>query len=78
MQRFEYCEVSWSEGETPQITFFKPTGSETVALRQDESRGDASDWDALKFAMVQLGLSGWELISTSLEGTGLFFKRQLH
>lgn len=76
MERIEYCELWWSEGNNPQLTFYKPNGTETVAIEETEKE-DSDSWDALAGAIVQLGLSGWELVSASHRGAGLFFKRYL-
>ena len=76
MERFEYCELWWSEGNNPRLTFYKPDSTETVAIEEPEKE-DSDSWDSLAGAIVQLGLSGWELVSASHHGAGLFFKRYL-
>ena len=63
MDRWEYCELWWAEGNNPQLTFYKPAGTETVAIEENDSKGDVDSWDSLAGAIVQLGLSGWELVS---------------
>lgn len=77
MNQFEYCELWWADGSRPQLTFYKPDGSQTVPVGEALDTADLDDWDALKGAMVELGLSGWELLSASHQSGGLFFKRQL-
>jgi len=77
MERCEYCELWWADGNNPQLTFYKPAGTETVPIEENDSKGDADSWDSLAGAIVQLGLSGWELVSASHHGAGLFFKRYL-
>ena len=76
MDRIEYCELWWSDGNMPKLTFYKPNGTETVAIEDDE-KDEPDSWDSLAGAIVQLGLSGWELVSASHQGAGLFFKRYL-
>lgn len=77
MESLEYCELWWAEGNNPRLTFYKPTGTETVSIDDSDEKEDSDSWDSLAGAIVQLGLSGWELVSASHHGAGLFFKRYL-
>lgn len=73
---FEFCELWWSRSGSPLLTFYRPTGSEVVPVVSDDG-GEADGWDALTTAVVDLNRSGWELVSVSHHGAGLFFKRHL-
>jgi hypothetical protein len=77
MNQYEFCELWWADGFRPQLTFYKPDGTQTVAVGEVQSPEDNDSWDALKSAMVELGLSGWELVSATHGTGGLFFKRNL-
>lgn len=73
--QFEYCELWWNDGNIPVLTFYKPEGTETVKVGDED--GESENWDSLAGAIAQLGMSGWELVSASQESAGLFFKRHL-
>ena len=77
MNKYEFCELWWADGFRPQLTFYKPDGTQTVAVGENQPAEDPDSWDALKGAMVELGLSGWELISATHGTGGLLFKRNL-
>ena len=77
MNQFEFCELWWADGFRPQLTFYKPDGSQTVAVGEDQVAPEEDSWDALKGAMMELGMSGWELVSAAHSSGGLFFKRKL-
>jgi hypothetical protein len=76
MRDFEYCELWWSEGQNPQLTFYKPIGVESIAVGQRHDDGDARD--ALQNILEELGQNGWRLVSAAHHSSALFFQRQLH
>ena len=78
MQESEYCELWWSESHRPRLTFFSPVGGETVSIELDAARGDDDEWDAMRKALTELELSGWQLVSTPQHSGGLFFRRHLN
>ncbi len=77
-QQCEYCELWWSEGNHPRLTFYSPAGSEIASTEQHGTRENLDNWEALQGAITELGLSGWELMSAGQHGTGLFFRRKLN
>ncbi|MHB0869266.1 MAG: hypothetical protein ACYC66_12000 [Chloroflexota bacterium] len=76
MANFEYCELWWSEGYRPQLTYYKPMGAENVALEHDKG-ADADAWEAFQLIVAELGYSGWQLVSASHHSAGLLFMRSL-
>ncbi len=77
MQKCEYCELWWSDGNRPRLTFYRLFGAETVTIEQDMARGDEDQWDAMRNALTELEMSGWQLVSTPQHSGGLFFRRHL-
>ncbi|MGE5617859.1 MAG: hypothetical protein ACM3US_01230 [Sphingomonadaceae bacterium] len=76
MAHYEYCELWWSDGYRPQLTFYKPMGAENVAVEHDKGT-DADAWESFHRIVDELGYNGWELISAPHHGAGLLFKRRL-
>ncbi len=74
---YEYCELWWSDGYRPQLTFYKPLSAESVHVGQEDASDTLEGWDAVQRAIAELGLNGWELVSAIHHGGGLLFKRQL-
>ncbi len=75
MADYEYCELWWSEGYRPQLTFYKPVGVQNVAVEHDKAESDA--WESFQQIVAELGFTGWELVSASHHSAGLLFKRRL-
>lgn len=81
MQRWEYAELQYDfNGSYYYVIFFKVTGSSVVDVKQDKKLGDKSHSDARRRAIAQLGLDGWELVSSHAGSPyleTLYFKRPL-
>lgn len=75
MADYEFCELWWSDGYRPQLTFYKPMGVQNVALERDKETSDA--WESFQQIVAELGLNGWELVSASHHSAGLLFQRRL-
>lgn len=77
MYRFEYCELWWSDGDRPRLTFYTPVDDLATLVEKDRAGIHADSWEALESAIAELGLCGWELMAAPHHGTGLFFRRHL-
>ncbi len=75
MTDLEYCELWWSDGYLPQLTYYRPMSVQTVA--PDQVKCDSDAWESYHQIVAELGLNGWELVSASHHTTGLLFKRRL-
>ncbi len=75
MPGYEYCELWWSDGFRPQLTFYKPLGAQSISVDQDKAGDDA--WESFQQIVAELGLHGWELVSASHHSAGLLFQRKL-
>ena len=77
MPDYEYCELWWSDGYRPQLTFYKPQGAENITVGKDKAAENDDAWETLQRIVAELGFNGWELISASHHSAGLLFKRHL-
>lgn len=75
MADYEFCELWWSDGYRPQLTYYKPMGVHSTVVDGDRHDGDA--WESFQEIVAELGFNGWELVSAAHHSTGLLFKRRL-
>ncbi len=81
MQKWEFAELGYDyNGGYHYLILFKTSGSEVLDLKRDKNLGDKTNADARRRMMAQLGLQGWELVSSHAGSPyveTLYFKRPL-
>ena len=80
MQKWEYCRIKgWvsTRDESYSLSVFDGTNKQWVSIKRDKSKGDSSDQDAVDRVFYQLGLDGWELVTSARNRDYLefYFKR---
>ena len=81
MHKWEFAELGYDyNGSHHFLIIFKTSDSQVLELKRDKNLGDKTNADARRRMMAQMGLQGWELVSSHAGSPyveTLYFKRPL-